>query len=859
MQSLLQQQPGMAGASKAMSYLKKKNPGPAKKTINADQDKEVLRQAFVHVSGRTPTPNKSSSKSATGDLFKDEVQTPRQNYVGDKTQAGKKEAVPIKPRISAQNKDVHIHTELSYSGTISVTFHSARDLANMEWIGAMDPYAVLKIGTVQVKSDIHKKGGMNPVWEQTCSQALEGILLETTVEWAVLDKENLRSDDLCGTCSMAFTELNTLDKGGELHLTNEKSGKFAGVVNVTVTFDPPLVNKLSQFTSNGESKHSGAPNIRSPLGIAFASAASSSSSSSSSSGDSLQNGVLSGASSSSSSSSSSSYSSSSSSPSSSSSSASSSPPQSSLTAYASSNDEHGNEIVHGARPGTQPLNPNIHETAVPRSSYVPREEVEIDMEEVAQLTKSWKLIPLARFTQPEIHGRKIGIQSVSCEMSVRNCLNLMRQHNINSVLVKKPKATAAIASMKAVTGGIKKIGKGATKAIAGTSAEPSFHFKFEGLLCIPEILGFALSVVQEMLVFGRGYRAVFQAAQAFVNTPVKRLLGSRPKNWIEVSEEKTMFEVLLLMGQFEVTRLVVLHPRDGSLRNFISTTSVLRFLAERALKEEQLQNWANQTVEQFGLLNPKPLFPSKLHVMPYDSRPIDVFQLMNKTMALSVALVDEEGRLEGCLNARDICSLVDAAGSFRLVFAAMETLMSKLDEDRGNLFLSDPGAAEATDKKRYVAQGAFSCTPDTPLARVIKYLARPNIHAVFVVDSEQRPISVIHGSDVFRCIVQTPQGADFDLLEGFRPISAEALTEKLAGMLNPMQLLGTHLFTSNKSLGIRGPDDLVQFIIYDVFKRLGDKRVYSCPNKSQSDANSQTCKLDCSDEDEISIEKMHAL
>lgn len=50
---------------------------------------------------------------------------------------------------------------------VTVKIVCAQILKNHDMFGKMDPYCIAKMGTQQHKTQIHRRGGKNPFWNET--------------------------------------------------------------------------------------------------------------------------------------------------------------------------------------------------------------------------------------------------------------------------------------------------------------------------------------------------------------------------------------------------------------------------------------------------------------------------------------------------------------------------------------------------------------------------------------------------------------------------------------------------------------------------------------------------------------------
>ena len=137
-------------------------------------------------------------------------------------------------------------------GKLTLNVVAGKNLKDMELIGKMDPYVVLKCGKEEFKTKVQKKAGTNPTFNQSFIFNLEGK--EDALHINVFD-EDLVSDDHIGRCDIPLHKLVETDKQVAFQLVSKNDFK-------KITGD--LILKVESFVGTG------APNPAAPKPVAAA-------------------------------------------------------------------------------------------------------------------------------------------------------------------------------------------------------------------------------------------------------------------------------------------------------------------------------------------------------------------------------------------------------------------------------------------------------------------------------------------------------------------------------------------------------------------------------------------------------------
>ncbi|XP_074590518.1 elicitor-responsive protein 3-like [Curcuma longa] len=121
-------------------------------------------------------------------------------------------------------------------GTLHVLLVSAKGLDNADFLGNMDPYAVLICRSQEQKSSIASGAGNEPEWNETFVFTVSDSTTDLTIK--LFDKDTFSSDDFVGEAKIL---LDTVFAEGNLPPTVYnvvKDQEYRGEIKVGFTFTP---------------------------------------------------------------------------------------------------------------------------------------------------------------------------------------------------------------------------------------------------------------------------------------------------------------------------------------------------------------------------------------------------------------------------------------------------------------------------------------------------------------------------------------------------------------------------------------------------------------------------------------------
>merc|ERR1711974_495028 len=112
---------------------------------------------------------------------------------------------------------------------IIFTLHSAKDLANMDYMGKSDPYAILTYGS-QERRTTTINNNLNPIWNHQVTFDFDENA--PTIDIEVFDEDTMATDDSLGRLSIDVAEIkrnkNVADAEASFEKSSSGSIKYSG-------------------------------------------------------------------------------------------------------------------------------------------------------------------------------------------------------------------------------------------------------------------------------------------------------------------------------------------------------------------------------------------------------------------------------------------------------------------------------------------------------------------------------------------------------------------------------------------------------------------------------------------------------
>lgn len=129
-------------------------------------------------------------------------------------------------------------------GTLELILHEAKELRNVQMIGKQDPYCVVQLGKIKVKTRVHDDGGKGAKWEDTLRIPLRGQEDEVILRFFVMDKNTL-SDTEIGRAELQVRDVIARQEARKW-LQISHNNKLAGQICFTARWWPALIFEIQE-------------------------------------------------------------------------------------------------------------------------------------------------------------------------------------------------------------------------------------------------------------------------------------------------------------------------------------------------------------------------------------------------------------------------------------------------------------------------------------------------------------------------------------------------------------------------------------------------------------------------------------
>ncbi|XP_073012366.1 elicitor-responsive protein 3-like [Typha latifolia] len=121
-------------------------------------------------------------------------------------------------------------------GTLEVLLVSAKGLDDADFLGKMDPYAILICRTQEQKSNVKSGAGSDPEWNESFKFTLSNDVEELTIK--LMDSDAVSADDFVGEAKIPLEPLFTEGSIPSTAYSVVKDQEFRGEIRVALTFTP---------------------------------------------------------------------------------------------------------------------------------------------------------------------------------------------------------------------------------------------------------------------------------------------------------------------------------------------------------------------------------------------------------------------------------------------------------------------------------------------------------------------------------------------------------------------------------------------------------------------------------------------
>ncbi|CAN6249476.1 unnamed protein product [Urochloa humidicola] len=121
-------------------------------------------------------------------------------------------------------------------GTLEVLLVGAKGLENTDYLGNMDPYAVLKCRSQEQKSSVASGKGCDPEWNETFVFTVSDSTEELFIK--LLDSDGGTEDDFVGEATIPLQAVFTERNIPPIVYNVVKDEEYRGEIKVGLTFTP---------------------------------------------------------------------------------------------------------------------------------------------------------------------------------------------------------------------------------------------------------------------------------------------------------------------------------------------------------------------------------------------------------------------------------------------------------------------------------------------------------------------------------------------------------------------------------------------------------------------------------------------
>jgi CBS-domain-containing membrane protein len=235
--------------------------------------------------------------------------------------------------------------------------------------------------------------------------------------------------------------------------------------------------------------------------------------------------------------------------------------------------------------------------------------------------------------------------------------------------------------------------------------------------------------------------------------------------WVAVGPSVCMKDVVDILAT-AARRVPVVDPTSGRCVKLVSQMDVCRQLYSsiQTCRPHELPACLLQTPQETGL-GMKPVI-----VVTEDHEARDAFRAIIDNCLSAVGVVDEAGKLAGCISNKDIQIVTKgAAPSSEKPKKLVAPMMAAPTRARGRFsiangtmgnadFFSMPALMFVFEVRKQMEQGGKThaavvvATPDTPFKDIIEKLATSHHHRVFLVNDAHEPVGVVSVADICQLV-----------------------------------------------------------------------------------------------------------
>jgi CBS domain-containing protein len=253
--------------------------------------------------------------------------------------------------------------------------------------------------------------------------------------------------------------------------------------------------------------------------------------------------------------------------------------------------------------------------------------------------------------------------------------------------------------------------------------------KLVGILTIMDIVQHILKTFKEKDLKPVNIAHTIHKHQEFSSNSVLSI-KERAEPIVEINATASILDAAKAMIEKKVHRIVVVDEKHKPV-NMITLSRVIKLAS--VLLDSIPQ--ASKTLRELAL------GCQGVISVQHNSHVRAAFELMKEKKISSVGILDGEGKLVGSLSISDIKLLGYDARFWELLTDSVESYLA-------GLRLRDASRTIPDEKD------PIRCTPETTLASCVKMMTFYDIHRLFVVDNNQKPLGVVSLEDALPILLQ---------------------------------------------------------------------------------------------------------
>ncbi|EPS70123.1 hypothetical protein M569_04644, partial [Genlisea aurea] len=120
-------------------------------------------------------------------------------------------------------------------GTLEVLLVGAKGLENTDFLGGIDPYAIITCRTQEKKSSVASAGqGTSPEWNETFLFTVSGGVTQLKIK--IMDKDTFTSDDFLGEATIPLEAVFEEEEIPPVSYSVVKDEEYCGEIKVGLRF-----------------------------------------------------------------------------------------------------------------------------------------------------------------------------------------------------------------------------------------------------------------------------------------------------------------------------------------------------------------------------------------------------------------------------------------------------------------------------------------------------------------------------------------------------------------------------------------------------------------------------------------------